>query len=159
MSHSRWNLFPSISDDFNGSPGISRLVIQLLNNRGITGSSEVESFLKADESLTGDPNLLPGIHEAVARLYRALLSKEKIAVYGDFDVDGITATALLVQGLSILDCTAIPYIPNRDLLLHMCLPRLWEYQSNVDSVQLKIAVDLTAPSLYNSLNGEVTYCP
>ena len=53
------------------------------------------------------------MHEAVARLYRALLSREKIAIYGDFDADGITATALLVQGLSMLDCEAIPYIPNR----------------------------------------------
>jgi single-stranded-DNA-specific exonuclease len=49
----------------------------------------------------------------VARLYQALLSSEKIAIYGDFDTDGITATALLVQGLSFLNCRATPYIPHR----------------------------------------------
>jgi len=53
------------------------------------------------------------MHQAVARIYQALLSGENIAIYGDFDTDGITATALLVQGLSMLDCQATPYIPHR----------------------------------------------
>jgi single-stranded-DNA-specific exonuclease len=53
------------------------------------------------------------MHRAVARLYQALLSNENIAVYGDFDADGITATALVVQGLSFLSCKATPYIPHR----------------------------------------------
>ena len=113
MSHSRWNLLPSIPDENVGVTGIPLLIRQLLYNRGITQPSDIETFLAADERLRGDPNILPGMHEAVARLYRALLSREKIAIYGDFDADGITATALLVQGLSMLDCEAIPYIPNR----------------------------------------------
>ncbi len=53
------------------------------------------------------------MHQGVARIYQALLSGENIAIYGDFDADGITATALLVQGLSILGGKAIPYIPHR----------------------------------------------
>ena len=53
------------------------------------------------------------MHQAIARIYRALLSGENIAIYGDFDVDGITATALLVQGLSSLGAKVIPYIPHR----------------------------------------------
>jgi len=53
------------------------------------------------------------MHQAVARIYRALLSGENIAIYGDFDVDGITATALLVQGLTTLGGKATPYIPHR----------------------------------------------
>ncbi|MFC1947384.1 single-stranded-DNA-specific exonuclease RecJ [Chloroflexota bacterium] len=113
MSHSRWNLLPSIPDENIGDTGIPLLISQLLYNRGITQPSDIETFLAADERLRGDPNILPGMHAAVARLYRALLSREKIAIYGDFDADGITATALLVQGLSMLDCEAIPYIPDR----------------------------------------------
>jgi single-stranded-DNA-specific exonuclease len=50
---------------------------------------------------------------AVSRIYKALLSREKIAVYGDFDVDGITATVILVEGLSWLGATAVPYLPDR----------------------------------------------
>jgi single-stranded-DNA-specific exonuclease len=57
--------------------------------------------------------LLPDMPQAVARIYRALLTGEKMAVYGDFDVDGITATALLVQGIGALGGMVEPYIPHR----------------------------------------------
>ena len=67
-------------------------MVQLLYNRGITEPSEVEPFTYADERLSPDPMLLPDMDKAVARLYRALLSGEEIAIYGDFDTDGITAT-------------------------------------------------------------------
>ncbi len=114
MSHSRWNLLPAIPDNYlSKTSGLSRLVVQLLYNRGLTEPSQLQSFLSADESLSGDPGLLPDMHRAVARLYQALLSSEKIAIYGDFDADGISATALLVQGLSFLSCQATPYIPHR----------------------------------------------
>ncbi len=53
------------------------------------------------------------MHQAVARLYQALLSGENIVIYGDFDADGITATALLVQGLTRLGGKVTPYIPHR----------------------------------------------
>jgi single-stranded-DNA-specific exonuclease len=53
------------------------------------------------------------MHQATARIYRALLSGENIAIYGDFDTDGITGTALLVQGLSALGGKITPYIPHR----------------------------------------------
>ncbi len=114
MNHSRWNLLPPVPDRFLASaPGFSPLIAQLLYNRGLTEPSQVESFITADARLSGDPFLLPDMHQAVGRTYRALLSGENIAVYGDFDTDGITATALLVEGLSMLNCKATPYIPHR----------------------------------------------
>jgi len=114
LSHSRWNLLPTIPGQhaLNVS-GFPRLIAQLLYNRGLTEPSQIDSFINADERLSGDPFLLPDMQQAVGRIYQALLSGEKIAVYGDFDTDGITATALLVQGLSILGCQATPYIPHR----------------------------------------------
>ena len=114
MNHSRWNLLPPVPDKhWLRSAGFSSLIAQLLYNRGLTELSQLEPFVTADERLSGDPFLLPNMHQAVARIYQALLSGENIAVYGDFDTDGITATALLVQGLSLLNCKATPYIPHR----------------------------------------------
>lgn len=86
---------------------------QLLHNRGISELSQAELFLSADRRLEADPFLIPDMHLAVSRTYQALLSGEEIAIYGDFDADGITATALLVQGLSALGGRVIPYIPHR----------------------------------------------
>jgi single-stranded-DNA-specific exonuclease len=86
---------------------------QLLYNRGLNDSAQLELFLAGDERLAADPLLLPGMELAISRLYRALLSGEKIAVYGDFDVDGVTSTALMVQGLTSLGGMVIPYIPHR----------------------------------------------
>ena len=93
--------------------GFPPLIAQLLYNRGFTEPSQLESFTAGDERLSANPLLLPDMQLAVARIYQALLSGESIAIYGDFDVDGITATALLVQGISALGGKAIPYIPHR----------------------------------------------
>jgi len=95
------------------TPGLSPLIVQLLYNRGLTQPSQLPLFIAADKRLSGDPWLLPDMHQAAARIYRALLSGENIAIYGDFDTDGITGTALLVQGLSALGGKITPYIPHR----------------------------------------------
>ena len=114
MNHSRWNLLPSVPDKYLvTTSGFSPLIAQLLYNRGLTEPSQLDSFIAADRRLSGNPFLLPDMHQAVARIYQALLSGENIAIYGDFDADGITATALLVQGLTALGGKTIPYIPHR----------------------------------------------
>ena len=114
MNHSRWNLLPSVPDKhLVNASGFPPLIAQLLYNRGLAKPSQLELFVAADKRLSGNPFLLPDIHQAVARVYQALLSGENIAIYGDFDVDGITATALLVRGLSTLGGKTIPYIPHR----------------------------------------------
>jgi single-stranded-DNA-specific exonuclease len=114
LSHYRWNLLPPAPDKYRGtSSGFSTLIAQLLYNRGLTEPSQLEPFIAADRRLSADPSLLPDIQPAVVRIYRALLSGENIAIYGDFDADGITGTALLVQGLARLGGKVTPYIPHR----------------------------------------------
>ena len=114
MSRNRWKLLPPApAQHLTGLAGFPPLIAQLLYNRGLTEPSRIELFLHADDRLSSDPFLLPDIHQAVSRIYRALLSGEKIAIYGDFDADGITGTAVLVKGLSALGATVMPYIPNR----------------------------------------------
>jgi single-stranded-DNA-specific exonuclease len=112
MSHTHWKILPK-PGQLPDISGVHPLVVQLLYNRGITEPEDIEIFLANDERLEVDPNVIPDMAQAVLRTHQALLSGEKIAIYGDFDADGITATALLVEGLSALGATAIPYIPNR----------------------------------------------
>ena len=112
MSRTFWRLLTPAERPIN-IPGVHPLLAQLLCNRGISEPSQIETFLNADSRLEADPFLLPDMHQAVSRIYQALLTGEEIAIYGDFDADGITATALLVQGLSALGGKVIPYIPHR----------------------------------------------
>jgi single-stranded-DNA-specific exonuclease len=114
LSRYRWNILPPVpSQHLVSNTGLSPLLVQLLYNRGLKEPAQLASFLAVDRNLCNSPLLLPDIHPAVARIYRALLSGEPIAIYGDYDADGITATALLVQGLSALGGTVVPYIPHR----------------------------------------------
>ncbi|MFH1382708.1 MAG: single-stranded-DNA-specific exonuclease RecJ [Chloroflexota bacterium] len=114
MSRCRWNVLPPVPDKHAlKTAGFSPLITQLLYNRGLIEPSQLTTFFAGDESLSGDPFLLPDMELAVTRIYRALLSGENIVVYGDFDTDGITSTALLVQGLTMLNGKVTPYIPHR----------------------------------------------
>ncbi len=108
----RWRILPPVPGDYLNSSGVSPLVAQLLYNRGVK-PGDIDAFLSADQRLEGNPFLLPDISEAVSRVYKAALGREKIAVYGDFDVDGVTAIVILVEGLSRLGAEVVPYIPDR----------------------------------------------
>lgn len=110
----RWQLKPSIPSDHPlYQKGLPPLIRQLLYNRGITEPSQADVFLVAGSYLCHDPHLLPDMGKALPRIFQAILRGEHLAVYGDFDVDGISATALLVQGLSALGAHVEPYIPHR----------------------------------------------
>ncbi len=112
MSQTCWRILPRVPLRTD-LPDIHPLIIQLLYNRGITEPAQFDAFLNVDRRLEADPFLLPDMHRAVQRTYQALFRGERIAVYGDFDADGITATAILVQGLSALGGRVIPFIPHR----------------------------------------------
>jgi single-stranded-DNA-specific exonuclease len=103
---------PPAPEDYLNASGLSHLVAQLLYNRGIKVEG-IEPFLSVDRRLEGNPFLLPDVSPAVNRIYKAVRTREKIAVYGDFDVDGVTSIVILVEGLSRLGAQVIPYIPDR----------------------------------------------
>jgi single-stranded-DNA-specific exonuclease len=88
------------------------LIVQVLYNRGITDPADVAAFLGSTGG-EASPFALEGISEAVTRLRHALRAEEPIAVYGDFDADGVTATVLLVQTLQALGGSVRHYIPHR----------------------------------------------
>ena len=99
-------------DEYLNAADLPPLIAQLLYNRGIK-LEDIGPFLSAEPGLEGNPFLLPDIPQAVSRVYKALLAREKIAVYSDFDVDGVTAAVILVEGLSRLGAEVIFYIPDR----------------------------------------------
>ena len=110
-----WQVAPAISSEIIArfaEQQFNPILVQVLYNRGITTQAEADRFLKT-EAIPGNPFELRGMTLAVDRLRHAIRAGEKIAVYGDFDVDGVTATALLVQTLQALGAKVTPYIPHR----------------------------------------------
>ncbi len=109
----RWQIAPRVSSLVIARfPQLHPLLVQVLYNRGITTPERVDVFL-APDAFIGDPFQMYGMNESVDRLRRAILAGEAIAVYGDFDVDGVTATVLLVQALQSIGAQVKPYIPHR----------------------------------------------
>jgi single-stranded-DNA-specific exonuclease len=86
---------------------------QIVFNRGLATDAEARSFLKAEPNANSDPFQMTGMQATVDRICVALQHNEPIAIYGDYDVDGVTATALLVQALGALGAKVRGYIPNR----------------------------------------------
>ena len=93
--------------------GITPLEAQLLINRGITDASSARSFLTPRLSSLTDPMLLKDMDMGVEMIVSAIENQEKILIYGDYDADGITATALLVNFFSSLGVQVPYYIPHR----------------------------------------------
>ena len=93
--------------------GLSELLVRILVNRGITTKEQVAKYLKPDLDHLYDPYLLKGLDVAVERIKYAVEMGEKVAIYGDYDVDGITSVSLLLKMFTQLGGTAEYYIPNR----------------------------------------------
>ena len=98
-----------IANEFN----ISKLVARILANKGLKESNEIEVFLNPRRSDFHDPFLMPDMKIAVDRILKAIETKEKVAIYGDYDADGITSSTVLKRFLSERGLDADIYIPNR----------------------------------------------
>ena len=110
----RWFISPILSSEADNALGVFQPILrQLLYNRGISTEASAQAFLNAEVDCNTSPFQLTGMSDAVDRVLEALNKHEKVAVYGDYDVDGVTATALLVQTLTALGVQAEGYIPNR----------------------------------------------
>ena len=93
--------------------GYPCLVSAVLASRGIRTAEEAAAFLEHEQRLTYSPFLMADMDKAVARVQQALADHEKIAVFGDYDVDGITATCILVDYLQGRGADVLHYIPRR----------------------------------------------
>jgi single-stranded-DNA-specific exonuclease len=108
-----WRAKPAPPPGFAGTVGLSPFQAHLLYNRGVRHLDDVEPYLTSDRRQLHDPMLLPDMAAAVDRLAQAVGRREPVAVYGDFDTDGVSGTALLLLALRELGATPLPYIPDR----------------------------------------------
>ena len=111
----QWVIHPpdDRSAQLSKSLKVSSLLAQVLINRGITDTHTASVFLRPKLTELIAPEQMPGIDKAISRLKQAITNKEKISVYGDYDVDGITGVAILWQLLTLLGAQADYYIPHR----------------------------------------------
>lgn len=127
------------------SPGIigdkDNIVLQLLAERGITDPKDIKEYFEPDEKSFQNPNLMPDVEQAIDLIKQAKKEKWKVAVYGDYDVDGVCSTYILWDFLyNELKIDAIPYIPSRfDSGYGLNEKSLKELQAN--GVNLVISVD------------------
>lgn len=113
----RW-VFPDAPDDAAVSAlcralGLPPVLCRLLVSRGHGEVEGARRFLRPGVAQLHDPRRMAGMSDAVARLRRAILARETILVHGDYDVDGICATALYVRALAMLGARVVPFVPNR----------------------------------------------
>ena len=99
--------------EFATKYGISEILARVLINRGITKPKDVKVFLDPTRYDFGDPFLMPDMEKAVNRIIKAIENKEKVVIYGDYDVDGITSSTVLKKFLKERGLETGVYIPNR----------------------------------------------
>ncbi|CAN5650299.1 single-stranded-DNA-specific exonuclease RecJ [soil metagenome] len=111
----RWNIF----EPHDGAAGLAQrlktspLIAQMLLNRGVGDDDACREFLRPSLKLLHEPHLIAGLASAAERIARAIRDKEKIVIYGDYDVDGITAVAILWHAIKTLGGQVEYYIPHR----------------------------------------------
>ncbi len=116
VKQGKWRIIPTdpaLIYIFKKELNISPILAKLLINRGISTVDEARLFLEGGLSEMHDPFLMTDMGKAVTRIRKALENREKILVYGDYDADGTTATALLVKVFTSLGAQVGYYIPDR----------------------------------------------
>ena len=115
----KWNYQPPTeqksqkADELSQETGINPILCRLLIDRGVTTAEEAKRFFRPSLTDLHDPFLMDGMDKAVERINQALGRKERILVYGDYDVDGTTAVALVYRFLQQFTTNIDYYIPNR----------------------------------------------
>ena len=119
--------------------GVSELTAKILYHRGIKDAAAAKDFLEPEAAPFNDPFLMLGIREAVDRIKKALDAHEKICIYGDYDVDGMSASAILIRTLRNLGGWVESYIPDRAEGYGLNIPALQEIAAS--GAALLISVD------------------
>lgn len=93
---------------------VSPLIKEILKRRGVEGAASQQAFLHPDYAAAKhDPFLFPDMKQAVARIKKALKNRQKVTIYGDYDIDGMTATVILWESLRKFGLDVETYTPDR----------------------------------------------
>lgn len=116
MTTKLWQVAEPVSPEVLGSfPEIDPVLLQLLWNRGLTTQAAIDEFLNPDWSQdVHDPYLFRDMQKSVERVYEAIGAKQKIAVFGDYDADGVSAAVILSDTLKKLGAEVEVYLPHRE---------------------------------------------
>ncbi len=118
---------------------VSELTAKILYHRGIHDAQSAKNFMEPEAAPFNDPFIMKGMREAVDRISRAIDEHEKICVYGDYDVDGMSASAILIRTLRKLGAQVESYIPARSDGYGMNIPALKKILS--EGATLLVSVD------------------
>lgn len=118
---------------------VSELTAKVLYHRGIRDVQSAKNFLEPEAAPFNDPFAMKDMQAAVERIARAIDAREKICVYGDYDVDGMSASAILIRTLRRFDAQVDSYIPARAEGYGLNIPALKKISAN--GVTLLISVD------------------
>lgn len=111
-----WQLLPNdvaAAHQLSRTANISPVVAQLLRHRNVLDAQTANTFLTAQLNALADPKSYPGVLEAAERIYHAATSGKRICIFGDYDVDGTTGTAIMLGVLKLLNAKTQFHIPNR----------------------------------------------
>lgn len=116
LNRKTWHLLPHdrlAVERLASALGCSPLVAQLLLNRGLDAKESAQRFLESPLTGLHAPDLLPGVSQAAERILSTVRAGKRICVYGDYDVDGVSGSAILLQGLRLLGAQVELYLPHR----------------------------------------------
>ncbi|MEY4566866.1 MAG: Single-stranded-DNA-specific exonuclease RecJ, partial [Planctomycetota bacterium] len=112
----RWRIIPHDGEGIEHlakRANISPLIARILLARGVVDPQHIAQYLEARMDQLRDPELLPGLTNTADRLFEAVQAKKNIVVYGDYDADGMTASAILIRCLKLLGANVSYFVPNR----------------------------------------------
>jgi single-stranded-DNA-specific exonuclease len=115
-SRKAWQLLPhdpAAIERLSRSLNVAPVVAQLLLNRKLAEPSQAQRFLQSPLNALHEPELLPGVPAAATRLHAAVQEQRKICIYGDYDVDGVSGTAILLTCLRLLGAQVEFHVPDR----------------------------------------------
>ena len=145
----------AVVEELAAGLNVSLLAAKVLAHRGVNDIESAKNFLNPAEQPWLDPFLMLGMSEAVRRINQAIKNHEKIVIYGDYDVDGMVATSLLIRALKRFNADVGFYIPTRDEGYGLNLPALQRIADDGASLLITVDCGITNGAVIDNIAGRL----